>query len=666
MSDRFPKADRNSELQQLSINAFTALLPVGRFVFRPEPNPDAGVDGHIELKSEGRYLNLRAQVQFKGTDSEHRNNDGSVSVSVKVNNLRYLLNAATSLYVLYVAPRNELRYVWARAEQKRLNDSNADWEQQADITLRFTTVLDGPALDEIYEHVRKETQLQAGLAEILSNASSFDFVAVDIDKATFQITDPTKAKEILLKSGTLIVSAGYAERVERLAALLDPQTARIPRILLVRAYAEHASGRFVCASALLAEAAMHASELSEDEQQFLQFMRDGCDYQTGKLTLAEFAARLAERQESQTGRFELSYRLNHLRQKLQASRELQVRQQTLRALKALLVGVLDADDISNAFKLHARAVGLEAEGQEFTLRFSFEASEEAMKRHFGRADNLAKLGQRYLESFRGWEDSILTLEHEARTVGHLPVLSDAILIRLSVTFFHLMFQRRLGQMLGLRVEIRPESVQTLIDQVKAVIESSVQLNRYESELRAKMLLADYFELVDRRAEALELARDVAAKAQALNYALPLGRALDHLNGKGPLAASEAVLAPKSEQEKLTENAAMSDQTLRAHAAQALRVFDVPENRLQVVERQYFTLRESSRDRLAWCRHLDTVENTRHMMSQATIYKDDPDRICVCHLHAVQSATPNPHWQTVFEAFKKANCESCSDRQPFQK
>jgi len=126
-----------------------------------------------------------------------------------------------------------------------------------------------------------------------------------------------------------------------------------------------------------------------------------------------------------------------------------------------------------------------------------------------------------------------------------------------------------------------------------------------------------------------------------------------------------VLAPRSEEDKIRENAAMSDETLRTLAAQALRIFGVPADRLAVAERQYFTLRESSRDRLAWCRHLDTVEDTRHMMSSETIYKADPDRICICRLHRVQSAIKNPDWRTVFTAFKKTNCDSCADRNPFQ-
>ena len=109
LSSRYPTADRNADLQQLSIAAFNSALPVDRFVFRSEPNPDAGVDGHLELKKNQRYLNLRAHVQLKATDSESLNSDGTVSVPVSVNNLRYVLNGPSPLYVLYVAPRNELR-----------------------------------------------------------------------------------------------------------------------------------------------------------------------------------------------------------------------------------------------------------------------------------------------------------------------------------------------------------------------------------------------------------------------------------------------------------------------------------------------------------------------------------------------------------------------------
>jgi len=249
LSSRYPAADRNSELQLLSFVALNAALPVSRFVFRREGDPDAGVDGHLELKKDGRYLNLRSHVQVKSTDSATTNADGSVSVPVQVNNLRYLLNGPSSIYVLFIAPTGELRYVWARDEQKRLDQVNPEWMQQEEVTLRFQLVLNDAGLTDIYDRIQKEAQLSASVAEILSRASNTNSVVIGIEKTTLDVTDAAEAERVLGSSGTLLVTAGHAERVLELAALLDPEKANLARILLVRAYAEHVLGRYLDAYA---------------------------------------------------------------------------------------------------------------------------------------------------------------------------------------------------------------------------------------------------------------------------------------------------------------------------------------------------------------------------------------------------------------------------------
>jgi hypothetical protein len=67
---------------------------IDQFVFRREPNPDAGVDGHIELKRDARYLNLRAQIQVEGTDSDDLNDDGSATFFLRrVDGPRYRLGS---------------------------------------------------------------------------------------------------------------------------------------------------------------------------------------------------------------------------------------------------------------------------------------------------------------------------------------------------------------------------------------------------------------------------------------------------------------------------------------------------------------------------------------------------------------------------------------------
>jgi hypothetical protein len=104
-----PKGDRSDDLQQLSLDAFRAALPKEMFLFRDERVDDKGVDGALELRSNNCFLNIRGQVQLKGTDNAGLNSHGSYSHSIKTSNLNYLLNGPCPLYVVSISPRNELR-----------------------------------------------------------------------------------------------------------------------------------------------------------------------------------------------------------------------------------------------------------------------------------------------------------------------------------------------------------------------------------------------------------------------------------------------------------------------------------------------------------------------------------------------------------------------------
>jgi len=155
-----PQSDRPEELEELSFLAFKNALPEDRFCFRDERgNKDKGVDASIELKEGRSYLNFRAQIQLKGTDSLNANSDGSVPISVNVSNLNYLLNAHSALYVLYIAPHDELRFVWARDEQRRLDSINTEWDNQKTVTLLFKDLLTSEEFDLIYERIFREAEI---------------------------------------------------------------------------------------------------------------------------------------------------------------------------------------------------------------------------------------------------------------------------------------------------------------------------------------------------------------------------------------------------------------------------------------------------------------------------------------------------------------------------
>jgi hypothetical protein len=157
-TEGLPRSDRNDELQELSLNALKNALPVSQWLLREEMK-DKGLDVSIELKMNGQCTNLRVQVQLKSCETADDNADGSVSYAVPVHNFKYLLNGSSGLYILFVASRNELRYLWARDERQRVESLNDSWTSQENLTLRFRHLLTAQALEDIAERLQREARL---------------------------------------------------------------------------------------------------------------------------------------------------------------------------------------------------------------------------------------------------------------------------------------------------------------------------------------------------------------------------------------------------------------------------------------------------------------------------------------------------------------------------
>jgi hypothetical protein len=168
-------------------------VPIDRFQFRDERGgKDKGVDASIELLEGRKNTNFRAQLQLKGTDSVEANLDGAISRSVDVSNLNYLLNVPSALYVLYVAPRNELRFVWARDEQRRLDTNSRMWDRQKTVALHFKDLLTPEAFDIIYERILRESRLSRnihrGITSVPEMLSDMGILTVEQPKAKQQLS----------------------------------------------------------------------------------------------------------------------------------------------------------------------------------------------------------------------------------------------------------------------------------------------------------------------------------------------------------------------------------------------------------------------------------------------------------------------------------------------
>jgi hypothetical protein len=342
------------------------LLPKDRFVFRLEQAEDAGVDGSLELLIDSRSTNLRSQVQLKSTDSQDTNLDGSISLQVAVANLNYLLNGLSPLYVLFIAQRSELRFAWARDEQLRIEKINPEWIGQGSVTIRFRNLLTEQTPAQIHERIRQEAQIQRQILKTLEDASATEQIRISINPESLRITNPEEAKRTLIESGTAIVTAGYVDDVKNLLKLLNSRDARLPRILLVQAHAEYVSGRYQAAHAAVAEAMLRIEELSDDDRQFLKMLRDGCDYQAGRIDISGLNTRLRSAAEG-SARFALSYRLNELRYRVLSERDLILRLESLKALRSFVDRVSRSEDLSEAFRMHSRIVQMELEVSQVPL-----------------------------------------------------------------------------------------------------------------------------------------------------------------------------------------------------------------------------------------------------------------------------------------------------------
>jgi hypothetical protein len=661
-----PKADRNAELQRRSIRALQAALPSDKFVFRGETTEDAGVDGSLELLIGSHYTNLRAQVQLKSTDSAGTNSDGSVPVQVRVSNLNYLLNGPSPIYVLYVEPRDELRFVWAWDEQKRFNESNPEWAKQESVALRFQNILTAESLEQIHRRIQEGAQFQRGMTDLLGKASTAEQIVVSIDPETLKITDPAEAKRILLKSGTAIVSAGYISQVKNLIRLLNPEDAILPRILLVQAHAEYMQGRYQSAYAILSDVLLREDELSEDDRQFLKALRDGCDYQAGRITIEEFKARLNETAKHETGGFAVSYRIGRLRLAAIGEPDPARGPDLIEPLRSLVEEVVKSTDFSHSFKMYARVSLLEAEGYWLTRKSLIELGDAAVAHMLGHAPNLTAMLDKQKEHISQWEQAMGQALSEAIDLGNPLLLADAILVRSSVAFHVHNNIHSVGIMFGRPQEVPEDQIQRLIEDVSKAVEIFSKARQLEGELRARMLTADLFELAGREAEAKEIAGEVLPKAQAMGYAVIAEHAEDHLSGQGLQSKIRETFRKKTEKEEALRRAAKSDEQLRNDAAKMQRILNLPADRLPAIENGNFSVRSIAREQLGWCRQIELAEDRRHTLSPATHYRTDPDYICVCQLLRYRSAVPSQDWAAVISAFKRTYCEGCPERNPYNR
>jgi hypothetical protein len=479
-------------------------------------------------------------------------------------------------------------------------------------------------------------------------------------------SDPDEVHKILLTSGTTIISSGYASQVKELVNLLKPSVAILPRIQLIRAYAEYTLGRYQASLACIAEAVLRLEDLSFDDQQFLTYLRDADDYQTGRISLSEYSERQEALIAQQAGGLVLSYGLTHVRYALIAETDLTRRTSLFEKMRSIVALIQAETGSAESFKLQARITLLEAEGKQSVIASLEEIGQLSLRKALGRTPDIRAVLQSQGERLHRWEDDVNSALKEALAQEHPLLVADAYALRASIKIALFQTLRLSTPMLGVSVEIPEAQFQAVIDDAEQAMKIYMQAGQMEGELRATMHLADIFELAGRETAARDLARDVLPKAQAMDYVSIKVRAQQHISEQTLLNQCAAARAKARSEDRDVGRADNSDEILQKYAADLLAALDLPRDRLPVLERDYFSVRDIARERLSWCRHIELKQDLRHTLHPSTLYREDPNRCCMCEKHGYKSAIVNPDWNTVISAFKQTYCAGCPDREPKQK
>jgi len=459
-SAELPQADSNREYQELSLRALRNLLPPSEFVLRDERAEDAGVDVSIELLSEGRYTNLRSQVQLKSTDSPREVADGSISLSVPVHNLNYLLNSPNSpLYVIYLVSRNELRFVWARDERMRLDQEAPFWQQQQTVTLHFEKVLDGAALSRIRTRIEAEARLQAEIHEVLGRSSGGEVVRVCIERETLRSTDPEKQLEIILEQGITLSNVGRASEVIDAVAALNPKAAQQARVQLVVGYAHYVQSHLTLAIAAFSQAVLKMDALCEDDRQFLICLRDVCDYYTGRTSFFDFAQKVGRWQQktATSASFAVGFKLDELRHRLHDASSVELdeiydvvraKRQIVDEIRAYVKGLESDTSIPPILQYQAFAFWMQSEGMQLAAEDKIRWSQAAMRGLMGQNPIIENILRESTKMWRAWETLVDDAIREARKFGHPLCLADVLLGSAVAWYWHLLGVRVLSQTFG--------------------------------------------------------------------------------------------------------------------------------------------------------------------------------------------------------------------------
>lgn len=208
---RLPLSNPKEALETLSRNLFQPLFDPQRFIIRSEDYRDKGVDFQIEVLegygSSTVCTNFRFIVQLKATDTIQTNRDASYSLQIDTANINYLLNhPMPAFYVFYHNATGNFYYRELREFTSELFKKDKNWNDQASHVIRFSSLLDKPALDQMHRQtIQKGTfNRQLSTHNLMKDQSPTPEDKIIIDRNLDMVAD-SDIRDLIEKGGFMLI-----------------------------------------------------------------------------------------------------------------------------------------------------------------------------------------------------------------------------------------------------------------------------------------------------------------------------------------------------------------------------------------------------------------------------------------------------------------------------
>jgi hypothetical protein len=367
-----------------------------------------------------------------------------------------------------------------------------------------------------------------------------------------------------------------------------------------------------------------------------------------------------ERGEALRGLDALQAQLEEFRWRYLSEGDPETRKAAASGIRDVTAQILRHADSTPPIKISARLVFLYIEGAEAERGAQYEMLLSRMREAVGLMQPHERLAA---ERVAKWESDSYQVLKEAYELKHPILVGEALNAIVGAQMSQFLNARFHAIHQGKPPNIPPNVVSRVLGmlaQAKSIFEAS---GATEGMLHAKMLRADFLEVVGDAANAKEIGREVYPIASAMGYLRLAERAKDLLDDKTLLMEFERGWIASKDVDDDIWFSLLPEDDLLLFANSTLRAYALPENRLPVVREYCRSLREIAGERVNWCRHIEMLENLDQTGDPATAYTAAPDRRCSCQLHGYATTIITSDATSLILSFKQLYCARCRNRSP---